>query len=43
MQYSGEFAIVLEEIFPRNALRYVIKIQVRLNGGHIPYLSSVTL
>ena len=27
----------------RIALRYVIKIQVRLNGGHFPYLSSVTL
>ena len=27
----------------RIALRYVIKIQVRLNGGHIPYLSNVTL
>ena len=27
----------------RKALRYVIKIQERLNGGHFPYLSSVTL
>ena len=27
----------------RIPLRYVIKIQVRLNGGHFPYLSSVTL
>ena len=27
----------------RIPLRYVIKIQVRLNGGHFTYLSSVTL
>ena len=27
----------------RKALRHVVKIQERLNGGHFPYLSSVTL
>ena len=27
----------------RKALRYVINTQVKLNGGHFPYLSSVTL
>ena len=26
-----------------HVIKYVIKIQERLNGGHFPYLSSVTL